>query len=167
VDTNSARPVIFRNSRFFIAWLILFGAAAMVIGLAMTLVALYEILTPRHSLLLKALNAILWASAAFNMAWLGVIILRAGVQMTYYEARLDGRGVDFRLGSRKEPYVQFFSWDQIAAVKHERMPTDQYYAVIGKDHRVAEFTMYTFFRAKKLARQIAARAGQSIEEIVS
>jgi len=133
----------------------------------MTLLTLHEILTPRHNLLLKTLNAILWASTAFYSAWLGLSMFRAGLQMSYYEARLDGRGVDFRLGSRKEPYVQFFSWDQIAAVKHKRMPTDQYYAVIGKDHRAADFTICTFFRAKKLARQIAARAGQSIEEIVS
>ena len=136
-------------------------------GLAMTILAFHEILTPRHNLFLTALDAIMWAIGAFYTALLGVGMYRTGLQMTYYEARLDARGVDFRLGSRKEPYVQFFSWDQIAAVKHERMPTDQYYAVIGKDHRVAEFTMYTFFRAKKLARQIAARAGQSIEEIVS
>ena len=44
---------------------------------------------------------------------------------------------------------------------------NEYYAVIGKDHRLADFTMYTFFHAKKLARQIAAHAGQSVEEFGS
>jgi hypothetical protein len=98
---------------------------------------------------------------------LGLAMCRVGREMTFYEARLDELGVDFRLGSRKHPHVQFFAWDQIAAVRHKRTPMNEYYAVIAKDHRLADFTMYTFFRAKKLARQIAARAGQSVEEIGS
>src|ERR1019366_3669553 len=84
-DTIDVRPIIFRNSRFFIAWLMLFGVAGMVIGLTMNLLALQEILTARHNPLLKALNTILWASAGFYTAWLGVSMFRAGLQMTYYE----------------------------------------------------------------------------------
>jgi hypothetical protein len=163
----NTKPIVFRNSRFFIAWIVLLGVVGMVAGAGMTLMALDEIVTPWHSLLPKIWDAILWAIAACYSALLGFSLFRTGLEMTFYEARLDGRGVDFRLGSRKQPCVEFFSWDQVAAVKHKRVSTDQYYAVVGTDQRVTPFTHYTFFRAQKLARQIAAHAGRSIEEILS
>lgn len=167
IDNTGAKPVIFRNSRFFIAWIMFFGVAGMAIGLGMTVAAYQEFFTHRHYVFIKALNVIQWAGGSFLTASLGLTMCRVGLRMTYYQARLDSRGVDFRLGSRKSPQEQFFSWDEIAAVKHKRIPNNEYYAVIGKDNRLADFTIYTFFRAKKLARQIAANASQSIQEIGS
>ena len=165
-DAIETKPIIFRNSRFFIAWLLLFGVAGIAIALGMTVLGLQEIVAPRdHLLLLKAMNEIPWGRGTFYAAWLGVGMWRAGLQMRHYEARLDERGVGFRLGSRKEPCLQFSRGTRLLPSSTRCMPTDQYYAVIGKDRRVADFTIYTFFRAKKLVRQIAAHAGQPIQEI--
>ena len=87
-----------------------------------------------------------------------------GTRMAFHRVRFDERGVDFRLGTRRNPQTQFFPWEQISTVSHRRQGNAHYYAVHGLDGRSATFSSYTFFRPRKVARMVAALAGQSIQE---
>jgi hypothetical protein len=101
------------------------------------------------------------------MAGAGLQTWWLGLSVTFYEARLDPGGVHFRLGAKERPDEKSFAWDQIASINHKRVANYQYFAIVGKDDRLVEYTPYTFFRPKKLSRFIAARAGQPIREMAS
>ena len=84
--------------------------------------------------------------------------------MAFYQIRLNNDGLRIRLGTQKNPQDEFFVWDQIATVKYWRVVNVQYGSVTGKARNAVEWSSYTFFRPKKVARLIAARAGQSLQE---
>jgi hypothetical protein len=73
--------------------------------------------------------------------------------------------VEFNLGTKKIPSNLFLPWDQIAAIKSQRVVNAQQYFVEGTDGSRAIFSSYTFFRPNKVASQIAARAGLTIQKI--
>jgi hypothetical protein len=58
----------------------------------------------------------------------------------------------------------FLDWGNVASISHRRSGNNQIYTVTAADGSTATFTSYTFFRPKKVARLIAARAGLSIEK---
>jgi hypothetical protein len=113
----------------------------------------------------RAFNVFAWAFGSLATAFSGRAVWLQAAQIAHYIAHIDSRGVDFRSGSKKRARDIFFAWDQIAAVQHKRSPAGQFYSVLGKDKRSVEFTVFTFFRPKKLALQIAAHANQSGHEI--
>ncbi len=163
--TIGPHPIIFRNSPFMIFFYWFFGIAALFISVGLALVALSVCITPSHNIFLKILGAVQWGFGGFAMASLGWNMCRIGMQTPHYQAQLDSQGVNFRLGTKKEPRAIFFPWDNIAAVKHKRLPMSQYYAVEGKDNRLVDFTNLTFFRPKKLATLIATHVGQTVQEM--
>jgi hypothetical protein len=87
--------------------------------------------------------------------------------MAFYEARMNGRGVEFRLGTKRSPRNLFLAWSEIGAVQRRRAGNTDYYRVQAGGDRWAEFSNFTFFRAKKLARHISERAGRPIERIAT
>jgi hypothetical protein len=87
-----------------------------------------------------------------------------GRAMAGYQVRLDNRGVEFSLGTKKKPAELFMEWGQIAAIKQMRVGNAQQFWVEGTDGSEARFSSYTFFRPKKVARLIAARTGLAIQK---
>jgi hypothetical protein len=80
-----------------------------------------------------------------------------------HTVKLDQRGVDFNLGTKKIPLELFMPWDNVASVQQRRVGNAQQFTITGKDGSVAQFSSYTFVRPKKIARMIAERVGQSIQ----
>jgi ABC-type sugar transport system permease subunit len=165
MQNADAEPVIFRNNRFWLAIVITsaFVAAAFALGsLAGGFLAVFPLRGFNFHRLITVISLIASGGVMFVIA---LQMWGLGIGMGFYEARLDSGGVHFRFGSKERPNEQSFAWDQIASINHKRVAKYQYFAVAGKDDRVVEYTSYTFFRPKKLSRLIAARAGQSIQEI--
>jgi len=161
---NSQQPIIFRNSWLMIGMYLALGAASAVIALCSVMMVVYEWFMPKHQSFWTIFGGVQWAGGAYCFALMGLQMWRTGVRTAHYQARLDSRGVDFRLGTKKKPITQFFGWDEIAAIMHKRQPMSEFYAGIGKDKRSVTFTIFTFFRPKKLARLIAAQSGRTIQD---
>lgn len=88
-----------------------------------------------------------------------VFLWRQGRVMAYCSVLLDNRGAHFKLDGTKDSKEIFLPWDGIAAVRHKRIPEAQKFTVLGTDTSAVTFTSYSFYRPKKVARLIAARAG--------
>jgi hypothetical protein len=162
---TDAEPMIFRNNRFCLAIVIIsaFVAAAFALGsLAGGVLAIFPLREFNFHRLITVISLVVSGGV---MAVIALQMWGLGIGMGFYQARLDSGGVHFRFGSKGRPNEQSFAWDQIASINHKRVANYQYFAVAGKDDRLVEYTSYTFFRPKKLSRLIAARAGQSIQEI--
>jgi hypothetical protein len=83
--------------------------------------------------------------------------------MANYTVKMDDRGVDFNLGTKKKPVELFMAWDNVASVEQKRVGNAQQFTITGKDGSFARFSSYTFVRPKKIARMIAERVGQTIQ----
>jgi hypothetical protein len=59
----------------------------------------------------------------------------------------------------------YFPWNEVSAVKHQRQGNVDYYFVLGRAGSSVQFNNYSFIRAKTIAREVAARVGQPIQEI--
>jgi len=110
----------------------------------------------------KGWNALLWLSA------LSFLVRCArgcghGPQNVDYEVRLDSRGAEFKLGTKREPSNLFLTWDRIAAITHQRVGNAQEYRVSERTGARQSSPSYTFLRPKKVALTIADRAGKSIQ----
>jgi hypothetical protein len=163
VDIDVATPVIVRNNRLLVASSLLLGVVGLLSALCTALVALVA-LFPLHGFSLDRGVSILWGLVFAGFLWTaGWTFYSAAFRMVRNEARLDPGGVHFRLGPKKRPEECAFPWNQIASVTYKRTGNTQRYQVLGRDGRVVEFTAFTFFRPKKLARAIAARCGQVLQ----
>jgi hypothetical protein len=85
--------------------------------------------------------------------------------MLNFRVKLDQRGADFNLGTKKKPVELLMLWDKVASVQQKRVGNAQEFTIMGTDGSRATFTSYTFFRPKKVARMIAERAGLSIQKV--
>lgn len=160
-----SETVTFRNSRFLVGVLMFSAFVCYAMAAGMFIEAL-TVFFPLHGYTFgRAASGIRWLLISALIASTGLKMWHTSFKMAHYEARLDIGGVHFRLGSKKDPKGTLFPWTDIAAVRHKRVANYQCYGVWGRDGSVVEFTSYTFFRPKKLARQIAARCEKIIEEI--
>ncbi len=50
------------------------------------------------------------------------LYLRVAMRTHFRQARLDDKGIDFRLGSGTKPMTRFFPWNEIVAVMHRHLP---------------------------------------------
>jgi hypothetical protein len=112
-------------------------------------------------------GAIQWAACTYYMIPLGWALLKHARYVGHFRAKLDARGVEFRLGSRKNPDNAFFAWDQIATVNERRSQAYHYYSVVAKNEASVEFTSLIFLRPGKLAHEIARRANLPITELAT
>jgi hypothetical protein len=161
-----ASAVILRNSRMLLAVVFIGSFAGAVMALLMA-VMVCTFLFPTQAApwtLDRFVGTAMWAFAAFATGSSCPWLWQMGRAMAYYSVRLDGRGVDLNLGTRKKPNELFLAWDQIAEIRRRRVGNSQEYTVGGSDGSQARFTSYTFFRPKKVARLIAARAGVTIQK---
>ena len=164
IKVMRAKPVAVRNSRFLIGVTLVGSVFAIFMALCMALIA-FSALFPLSGLTLaRTWNALGWSFSACATGWMCPWLWKQGLSMANCEVRLDDRGVEFCLGTKKSPQELFLAWERIAAIKYKRVGNNQVYRVIGTDSSEAQFTSYTFFRPKKLARLIADRTGQSIQK---
>ena len=153
-----------RNSRF-LCWVTFSGslfAAFMSIGMVLMV---FSLIFPTSELNGdRGWGAVQWGIAALALGYMCPRLWNLGQAMAAYQVYLDGRGVTFNLGTKKEPAELFLAWDQIAAIKYKRVGNVQQCRIEGTDGSEAKFSSYTFFRPKKVACMIAERAGLAIEK---
>lgn len=156
-------PTVVRNGLY--AGIILLGSAfGLFVALCLAILALANLFPLNLLTVQRGVDALLWAAFAAYGALMGISWWGRGRRMAFYWARLDERGVDFRLGTRRHPDTCFFPWGEISAVRHKRKGNAQYFTVFGRDGSSVEFSAYTFARPKRLARRIAEHVGQSIQQ---
>jgi hypothetical protein len=164
IEFIRSKPVVLRNSRF-LCWVTLSGsffAAVMSIGMVLMV---FSLIFPTSELNGdRGWGAVGWGIAALALGFMCPRLWALGRAMAGYQVYLDGRGVAFSLGTKKAPAELFLAWDQIAAIKYQRVGNVQRCWVEGTDGSEATFSSYTFFRPKKVARMIAERAGLAIEK---
>ncbi len=164
IAINRAQPVVLRNSRFLIAVTLIGSMAAALMAVGMVL-GMFSQLFPFSDLnAARGWSALRWAVSALAMGTMCPWLWKLGRAMAGYEVRMNDRGVEFILGTKKIPSNLSLAWNQIAAIKHKRIGNAQQYWVQGTDGSEARYSSYTFFRPKKVARLIAARAGVTIQE---
>lgn len=164
IESDRSTPMVLRNSRFLIGVTMGMGVMAAIISLAFVILVLSECFPLSDFNLDKARDAARWMLAAALSGSACPWLWNLGLAMVRYSVRLDHRGVEFRLGSKKDPKDLFLGWDQVAAIKRKRIGSAQYYFVEGTDGSVAGLSSYNFFRPRKVALLIAARAGRAIEK---
>lgn len=157
-------PVTFRNSRFLIAITIIGAIIGLCMAVGMLLIALTQVISWRSHAWDSSLSIVSWFFAAFCSAGIALFVWRIGLTMCHSEARLNSEGVDFRQDGANFEQKQFVEWNKIAAIRHTRSGNCQRYAVLSKDGSATEFTSYTFFRPRRLAKEIAHHCGQPIRE---
>jgi len=159
-----ARTVVLRNSRIA-CWLMMgLGIACLFIGLCMMLMV-GSLLFPVSALtFMRLLAAAQWGLVGMVMCMMCPRLWKWGIGMLKFSVKLDARGVDFNLGTMKQPEELFMAWEQVAAVQRKRVGNAQEYTILGRDGCRAVYSSYAFFRAKHVARKIAERAGLTIQK---
>jgi hypothetical protein len=164
MDDNTMSLITFRNSRIFIGLTLLGSISAGFMSLCMLLMT-GMMLFPLHNFTFHRVEGVIgWGFSTWCFGLMCPALWKLAFKMSYAEAKLDSRGVDFRLGTKKSPQELFLAWDQVASIQHKRVGNNQCYSIQGKDDSYVKYTSYTFFRPKKLARLIATRANQPIQE---
>jgi hypothetical protein len=163
MDRGAEGPTVVRN-RFYAGIILLGSTLGLFIALCLAILALASLFPLKQLTAQRGVDALLWAAFSAYGALMGISWWGRGRRMAFYSARLDERGVDFHLGTRRHPDTCFFPWAEISAVRHERRGIAHYFMVLGRDGSSVEFSSYAFARPKRLARLIAEHAGQSIQE---
>jgi hypothetical protein len=165
IEINRAQPAVLRNSRFLIGVTLFGSLSAAIIAVCMLLMVVSLVFLSGGINTATGWSAFRWAISAVAMGYMCLSLWNLGRAMAGYQVKLDSRGVDFNLGTKRKPAQLFMEWGQIAAIKQRRVGNAQQFWVEGKDGSEARFSSYTFFRPKKVARLIAARTGLTIQRI--
>ena len=157
-------PIVVRNSRILTGIMVLMGGAFLVMAPLLLLVAIAEIF-PLQGFSLGRLIAILtWVAACAGSASGGWSILRIAREMAHNTAHLDANGVEFTLRSGKTTRQELVRWDHIVSIQQRKAPGNTIFTIAAGDRRVIQFTGYTFYRPRMLARKIAAFSGRPIQK---
>ncbi len=156
----------FHNSRIMIGFMLLVSLSAAFVSLCMLILGL-SALFPLHGYTFDRIQNAFWSIfAAVSFAAMCPPLWKWGRRLASYKVLLDAIGVEFHFGTKKNPQEPLrINWDRFKAIQHRRVEKADTYTVLGNDGSSAQFSSYTFVRAKKLAKLIAARASQSIQEI--
>ncbi len=139
-----------------------FAVISIIIGLLTGVEACHVLFQLRGHTFARVLSGIQWAGAGFGLGAIGVRVWQQARKSGFAQVRLDSDGAHFRLGSRKKRFETFFAWGQISAVILQSRPNNQYVFISGKNGAEVNYTAYDIFRYKKLARELASRAGLQI-----
>ena len=165
IEINRSQPVVLRNSRFLIGVTLFGSLTAAIFAVCMLLMVVSLVFLSGGLNADTGWSAFRWAIGALAMSYMCLLLWKLGRAMAGYQVVLDGRGVEFNLGTKKKPAELFMEWGQIAAIKQRRVGNAQQFWVEGTDGSEARFSSYTFFRPKKVARLVAARTGLAIQKI--
>jgi len=156
---------VYRNNPVMVGLVFILGGISLFLALCMGILVLAT-LFPLHGFTFQRFTSLFWwAMGTLVFGGMGPGLWQIGFQLAFAQARMDPRGVAFRLGTRRKPVERFFPWAQTAAVWHKRVGNAQYYGLQGVDGQTVQFSSYTFLRPRKLARTLAARAGRPLQEL--
>ncbi len=165
IAAHRARTVDLHNPRFLCWTAMVCGILAAPLGICMMLEG-GSLLFPVSAITVRtAVAAGQWILGGFLMCMTCPWAWQWGTRILGLHVKLDARGVDFKLGTKKRPSDLFLAWEQVAAVQQKRVGTAQEYTVLGKDGSRASFTSNTFYRSQRIARMIAERAGLTIQTV--
>lgn len=120
IESNRAQPVVLRNSRFLIGATLVMSLFAAVIAVCLMLLAM-SLLFPLSDLTLyKGRSALSWVLRALISGFACPWLWSLGRAMAGYEIRMNSRGVEFSLGTKKKPAVLSLAWGQISEIKRRR-----------------------------------------------
>jgi hypothetical protein len=159
-----AKHVVLHNSRL-VCWMTMgIGVCSVFIGICMVLMV-FSVLTPLSAIsFMRVLAAAQWGLGGVLFVYMCPALWKWGTGMMHKRVKLDERGADFSLVTKKKPVVLFMAWDDIVAVKQQRVGNAQQFTIQGTEGSFVQFSSYTFFRPKRVARMIAERVGQTIEK---
>ena len=142
------------------------GVCSVFIGLCMMLMVV-SLLTPWSALsFMRVLAAVQWGLGGVAMCMMCRALWRWGRTMLYKKITLDENGVDFRLGTKKNPAHALISWSDIQSIEQKRrMGNNVEFTVRGADGEYGQFTGLSFFRPRHVAKLIAERAGVPITNL--
>ena len=164
IEIIRAKPMVLRNSRVFVGATLGMSVFAAFIAVSLLLLAM-SFLFPLSDLTLdRGRSASLWVLRAMIAGFASPWLWSLGRDMAGYQIQLNSRGVEFKLGTKKKPADLFLAWSQIADIKSRRSGIDQQYLIQATNGSEATISSYSFFRPKKVARLIAARAGLDIHK---
>jgi hypothetical protein len=162
--TERAQTVVLHNSRI-VCWSTMgMAICALFIGLCMMLIVVSFFIPASALSLVRVLSALQWGLGALIMCLMCPWLWKWGSRMINFNVKLDERGANFNLGTKKKPRELFVPWAQMTSVQQKRKGKAQEFTILGSDGSRASFTSYTFFRPKKIARIIAERAGLTIQK---
>jgi hypothetical protein len=162
---HRARHMVLHNSRFVCFGMMGLGVCSLIIGICMMLMVFSLIFPVSAISFMRVLAAAQWGLGGFMMCYLCPALFKWSRGMLHKSVKLDERGVDFVLGTKKKPVELFMPWDEITTIKQQRVGNAQQFTVAGTDGSFAQFTSYSFFRPKHVARLIAERAGVTIQKV--
>lgn len=159
---HRAGTLVLRNSRI-VCWLTMgTGIISVLMGICMMLMV-FSLLFPLHVItLMRVFAAVQWGLGGFLMCMMCPWLWKWGTRMLGFNVKLDARGADFNLGTKKKPGELFMAWDQMASVEQKRSGKIWEFTFVAKDGSWASYTSNSFFRSKHVARTIAERAGLTI-----
>jgi hypothetical protein len=163
IAAERARPKVLHNSRIVCWGMMGVAVCSLLIGVCMVLMVFSVLFPLRAITFMSVLAAAQWGLGGFMMGYMCPWLWKWSLGMLHKKVKLDERGVDFQLGTKKNPQELFMPWDTVASVQQKRVGNAQQFTITGADGSVAQFSSYTFFRPKRVARWIAERVGQTIQ----
>lgn len=163
IEFKRAIPRVLRNSRILCWTTLVCSIAVAIMGVCMLLMV-FSLLFLQGSINFgNVIAASQWGLGALSMLLMCRWVWNMGRAMAEYRIKLESRGITFNLGTKKRPSDLFLPWDQITAIKRQRIGNTQQFSVEARDGSEARFSAYTFFRPRTVALQIAERAGLGIQ----
>jgi hypothetical protein len=161
---HRARPLVMHNSRL-VCWMMMgCGIVAVPMGICMVLEG-GSLLFPLNAITFRAaLAAAQWIVGGFLFSMMLPWAWQWAARILRANVKLDARGVEVTLGTKKKPIDMFVAWDQLASVQQKRLGKIWQYTITAKDGSWVSYSTNSFFRSKRVAREIAERAGLTIEK---
>jgi hypothetical protein len=164
IAEHRARHVVLHNSRLVCMGVMGIGVCSLFIGICMVLMVFSLVFPVSAISFMRVLAAAQWGLGGIMFCYMCPALWKWGLGMMHKKVKLDERGADFTLGTKKKPVDLFMAWDEIVAVKQKRAGNAQQFTIQGTQDSYVQFSSYTFFRAKHVARMIAERVGQTIQK---
>jgi drug/metabolite transporter superfamily protein YnfA len=160
-----ARTLVLHNSRI-VCWMTMgMGIISALLGVCMVMMCVSLLFPVSAITFMRVLAAAQWGLGGLMMCLMLPWLWKWGATMLNSRVKLDARGVDFNLGTAKQPGKLFMAWEDVAAVQQKPMGKVREYTILGKDGSRASYTSYTFFRPTHVARKIAEHAGLTIQKV--
>jgi hypothetical protein len=159
-----ARHMALHNSRLVCFGMMGLGVCSMIIGICMMLMVISLIFPLSAISFMRVMAAAQWGLGGLMMCYMCPSLFKWSGAMLHKRVKLDERGADFVLGTKKKPIEIFMPWEEITSIKQQRVGKVQQFTISGTDGSYAQFTSYSFFRPKHIARLIAERAGVTLQK---
>jgi hypothetical protein len=165
IEAYRARVVVVRNSRVLVAMIFLISISAAFIAICSVLAAISQLYPLSNLTVARGIAAAQWGISGLLFALMCPFMWTMASKMAHPRVRFDSSGVEFNLGTKKAPLQLLMLWDQVGAIRQQRVGNAQQFTVKAADGSYVQFNSYTFFRPKRVARLIAERTGLSIQKI--